>query len=64
MAHFPKLDAAGSNPVSRSIFSIIYEDLPHPPNPPFICKYLILSYFVVDSTYLTRTGLRLDPPMH
>jgi hypothetical protein len=24
--HFPKLDVAGSNPVSRSIFSISYRD--------------------------------------
>jgi hypothetical protein len=40
----PKLDVAGSNPVSRSIFSIIYENFPHPPHPPFIWKYLILSY--------------------
>src|SRR5665213_2430453 len=40
----PKLDVAGSTPVSRSIFSIIYEPSPHPPNPPFGCKYHIFSY--------------------
>ena len=27
--HFPKLDAEGSNPFSRSIFSITYESLVH-----------------------------------
>jgi hypothetical protein len=26
MAQLPKLDAVGSNPISRSIFSIIYRD--------------------------------------
>ena len=41
----PKLDVAGSTPVSRSIFSITYEDFPHPPNPPFSRKPLILMYF-------------------
>ena len=44
MAHFPKLDVAGSSPVSRSIFSITYEDFAHPPNPPFSCKNLIFRY--------------------
>jgi acetylglutamate synthase len=28
MCQFPKLDVAGSNPVSRSIFSITYKKLP------------------------------------
>jgi hypothetical protein len=41
----PKLDVVGSSPISRSIFSTTYEDLLHPPNPPFVCKYLILQYF-------------------
>jgi hypothetical protein len=27
--HFPKLDAVGSNPISRSMFSIAYELLLH-----------------------------------
>jgi hypothetical protein len=40
----PKLDVTGSSPVSRSIFSITYEDFAHPPNPPFGCKYQILSH--------------------
>ena len=39
----PKLDVAGSSPVSRSNFSIIYEHFPHPPNRPFSCKYLIFG---------------------
>ena len=30
MAHFPKLDVAGSNPVSRSMFSITYKNPFHP----------------------------------
>ena len=60
----PKLDVAGSNPVSRSIFSITYEHFPHPPNPPFICKYFVFSYLWMDSAYLPRIRLRLDPPMH
>jgi hypothetical protein len=33
-AQFPKLDVAGSNPVSRSIFSITYEKIGYPPYPP------------------------------
>ena len=40
----PKLDVAGSSPVSRSIFSITYGDFAHPPNPPFGCKYFIFSH--------------------
>ena len=30
----PKLDVTGSNPVSRSIFSITYKELKYPPYPP------------------------------
>ena len=32
MIHFPKLDVAGSIPVSRSIFSITYKHIP-------VCNY-------------------------
>ncbi len=55
MVHFPKLDVAGSNPVSRSIFSTTYEAFAHPPNPPFSCKDLIFRYLrQILSTYMDR----------
>jgi hypothetical protein len=38
----PKLDVAGSNPVSRSIFSITYTELTSYSNPLFeVTRYLI-----------------------
>ena len=30
---FPKLDVAGSSPVSRSMFSVTYDDFRNPPKP-------------------------------
>ncbi len=54
----PKLDVAGSTPVSRSIFSTSYEDFPHSPNPPFSCKCLILSYLL--GILPTQHGFGLD----
>jgi hypothetical protein len=51
----PKLDVAGSSPVSRSIFSITYEDFADPQNPPFSCKDLIFRYLrPILSTYHGR----------
>ena len=37
----PKLDVAGSNPVSRSMFSMTYKDFGYPPNTPLSRKPLI-----------------------
>ena len=60
----PKLDVAGSNPVSRSIVSITYGYSSHPPNPPFCCKCHVFSY--LQSILSTRhgSGLKVDPPMY
>src|ERR1035437_10913019 len=40
-AQLPKLDVAGSNPVSRSIFSSTYKDFGYPPNTPLSRNPLI-----------------------
>src|SRR5260221_13408184 len=61
--HLPKLDVAGSNPVSRSIFSITYADSPHPPNPPLACKCLIFICFGLILRLFAPLWLRLDPPI-
>ena len=37
----PKLDVAGSNPVSRSMFSAIYKEFKYPPYPPLSSRPLI-----------------------
>jgi len=50
MVHFPKLDVAGSNPVSRSIFSIIYKESLASANPLFeVTRYPNLLNLAVGS---------------